>query len=240
MSGDDLDLQDLVTDNAETKTEAADASTEQVLEQVIDETEPQQEVTETPAPTIDTVTVDAFVTSHSSKLSGVTKANLTVPNIAAGKYNLFATVVEAGAEAEMFLMDDTDRLVLQEFNPDSVVVVKSGLIAKSGTRRTYVTKTNTTQFDLDGNSVPTVMRNIRKKSVSGEVKFDDTAKEDNSGRDLDYVKIKVKSIIPPLGSSVEEMTDKNDIRAAVITFMDSVKDINYLIKIEKQVLMACF
>jgi hypothetical protein len=198
---------------------------------------PPSQVIEPVQPALVTVSLHDFLETNRAKIVGRTRINLNIPAIPQGKYGLY--ISDDSQNAELFLIDDACNLRLENFVPDTIKIEKSGVVASCATRRVYVTKTNVVQFNLDQNGIPTLCRTIKKPNTSGEVGYTDESKEPNTNS-IDQIKILIKVVAPTLATKINEMTDLNDIKVAVLEFYTSVRDLNYLIKIDKQIFMACF
>jgi hypothetical protein len=196
-----------------------------------------EKVVEPTQPALAVVSLNQFLDANKAKLLGRVRLNLNIPTVPAGKYEIF--VSDAKQDADMFLISDANKLVLEAINPDSIRIETSGAIISNSTRRVYVMRNGTMQFDLDANGIPTSCRSIRKVASNGQVVYSDESKEAKT-HTLDEIKVQVKVVTPPIVSKIEQMTDAKDVLAAIKEFMAQVQDINYLIKIEKQLLMECF
>jgi len=198
---------------------------------------PPTQVIEPTQPALDTVSLHAFLEANRTKIVGRTKINLNLPSIPSGKYDLY--ISDDNQNADLYLLDDPINLKLENFQPDTIKIEKSGVVAASATRRVYATKTNVVQFEIGQNGIPTLCRTIKKPNAKGEVGYTDEAKETTTNT-LDQVKVLIKVVAPTLAPKINEMTELNDIKNAVMEFYAAVRDLNYLIKIDKSILMACF
>ena len=188
-------------------------------------------------PTLQTVSLHDFMEAHKDKIVNRVKINVNIPTIPDGKYDLYVT--DTDRDADLFLLDGPNTLMLEEFVPDAIKIEKSGVVISSATRRAYATKTNVLQFDLNSAGIPTLCRTIKRPNAKGEVGFSDEVKQNNT-HDLDQIKIIIKTVASPLSPKINEMTNIDDIKNSVMEFYTEVRDLNYLIKIEKQILMTCF
>jgi len=239
-----------VTENAET-TETGTVEETPTMEEApvtppVAETDGPNEEQGTPVETpVETTAVDtsnmrsldSFMREYHTKISNASIIDLsTMSGIPTGKHLLFKTSEEENASLIMF--DHPDQMWLDNVEPDSIKVEQSGIVIEQGTSRIYAGKSNLTSFQKDENGKIIGMTVISKSRDAAGVKTK-TEEVTSTDADLDATKLHVKSISARLYNNIKDMSSKDEIRTKVDEFMDKTKDINHLIKLDKDLKLAC-
>ena len=191
-------------------------------------------------PSVDTsniISLYDYIQKYNSKLLNCSNVNLTFNDVAVGKYLLFKTNVAQGELSELIFFEDCNCLYMDEFEPDSISVQNSGIIISSETKKAYVSKMNIISCDIkDG--FPTKMYKYKRCVKEIENIQCEVTEAEKKYNDLDSIKLKIKGICPRLYSVINETDDKALIKKEIATFVENVVDINYLVKINKELLMT--
>jgi hypothetical protein len=175
--------------------------------------------------------VHEFLMTYKDKIQNVDI--IDVPILPTGKYLMFKSKVEN----DIIFMEELEFLWVENINPVSIRVEKSGIIILHPMKRMYVSKTNTIIFSINGDKI------ISTQSLSKARKIDKlkvvTDTNNSTARDIESVKIHIRAVEQKLFNSVKGITSDQIMRSTIMEFMDKTKDINHLVKIEKQVMMAC-
>jgi hypothetical protein len=241
-----------VTEQASAPAEVAETVTEEVAETVEAPAEPAttesatigeaETITETatapeaPAePSIKTVSLSDYLVAHKDKIENATPINADFPSVPAGKHALFCT--NEAEDASIYKVDFPNKLHFEEVTPDSIIVENSGIIITAPGRRIYAGKTNVVQFDIENDS-PVKMSTFKKANpgVSPKVDVKELETVDMS---VDEIKLHIKKVSPRLDAAVKELTTKEELKTAAVTFLGEIRDLNHLIKINEQVMMKC-
>ena len=181
---------------------------------------------------IDTAT---FLTDYFKKISNAKNVPVKgIPTIPSGKYLLFVT--DADEDADMILIDTPNRLAFEKFDPENIVVEKSGIVAINNTCRTYVTKTNVIQYKVDDVGSPTSVTIFKKIGVnSANPKFE-TKDTESDTKSVAEIKLHIASVSTPLAKKVKELSTVDEIRKETVEFLGTIVDVNYLIKINNMMM----
>lgn len=152
-----------------------------------------------------------------------------------GKFMLFCT--SEAEDADLVLVERPNTLWMnRDIVPESIKVESSGIIIKTNNSRIYIGKNNVTKFDINDSKVVGMSVIGRAKTAeSVKVEIETVA---SSEKPVDEVKLHIKRISPRLYNIIKDMTTKDDIKNAIVTFMNKVYDLNHLIKIERELLLA--
>jgi len=187
------------------------------------------------APLTGYVNLFDYITQHRAKLTNAAIITMNFSRVPQGKYLVFCTSAEE--DAELILFDRPNTLWIERSAvPDSIKVESSGIIIKNANTRYYVGKNNVSKVELN-NAHVTRMATISRSKDADSVKVvnvDTTVQN----VDVDTIKLHVKKISPRLYNAVKDMTTKDQIRGGIEEFMTKVKDLNHLIKIEQELLLA--
>jgi len=244
----ELDINQLVENSEETPE-----TTEAVPEEAVEEAKPEEQAPEEPkeevkeeAPTVEEskeedenlvsveglTTVFDFVVKHEAKLVDCNRVELSIPDVPAKKFMLFKT-----NDNDMHLVRDCDSFYLKDFAPDKIIVEKSGIIAVSKDVKAFISKMNVMVFELANDEVQNLFKYKRCKNESENLICEVTQPEEFTDN-IDQIKMKIKANMPRLYNKVKEIEDKGELKNKVVEFIDGVSDLNYLIKIYKNVIMA--
>lgn len=232
------DVNESSADNTEQPVEQQPEENEAVVEEPAPVNEDSSEQQSESEPTLvqevadNTVSTFDYLNRNGNKISNSVASTLSHPSIPRGKYMLFATNDEE--DADLYLLENPDKLRFNDFEPTDIIVGKSGVIIKSDECRTYVGKTNVVQFNIEDGNV--VKMTIFKKNNTKITIFE---RDDSEEVELDAVKLYIKNISPRLDSVVKDMTTKEEIKNATLAFMDQLKDINHLIKLDSEIMLKC-
>jgi len=178
-----------------------------------------------------------YLNRHQDKIQNAAIANINgFSRVPATKYILFVTSEEDNAD--MVLFDKPNTLWMDpSIAPDSIKVESSGIVVKSTNQRYYIGKNNVTKVSLNNGHVAGIST-ISRSKTSGNVKVSED--EITVGTpDVDTIKLHVKKISPRLYNVIKDMTTKEEIKSGVEEFMTKIYDLNHLIKIERELLLAC-
>ena len=178
----------------------------------------------------------SFLKKFKDKIENCIGAELSFPSVPDGKYILFLTNEEE--DANMYLVESPAKLHFEDFEPDKILVEHSGVIATSNRFRTYIGKTNVIQFTIE-NGIPIKMSVIKKSTNSVDARVNVVEKEEND-MSVEELKLHIRKVSPRLEKLTSDLTDKDDIKNAIISFLDDVRDINHLIKINAEIMMIAF
>jgi len=155
--------------------------------------------------------------------------------IPAGKYMMFKTNEEE--DASIYMFESANTIWVPNNTPLSIRVESSGVIINYSDKRVYIGKSNVTVFDIvDGKIVRGLV--ISKADTAETIKINQLEVTVDASVDMNYLKLQVKSITPRLYNAIKDMTTKAEIRTEINVFSDKVKDINHLIKLDKDLILA--
>jgi len=178
-----------------------------------------------------------YLNRHQDKIQNAAIANISgFSRVPETKYILFVTNEEDNAD--MVLFDKPNTLWMDpSIVPDTIKVESSGIVVKSSDQRYYIGKNNVTKVALNNSHVAGISTISRSKtSASVKVTDDDITVQTP---DVDTIKLHVKKISPRLYNAIKDMTTKEEIKAGIEVFMTKIYDLNHLIKIERELLLAC-
>lgn len=182
------------------------------------------------------ITTYDFLSKNKAKITNCSGFGINgVPQIPEGKYMLF--VEKKDEDADLFMIENPNRLAFQDFDPAEITIVGSGIIATNSTSTLYVTKTNVIQFTMADNC-PQSMTTFKKMNVNGDVPKSNTEEKSGTAADLEAVKLYTQQASPKLYSQIEELESVADVKAKIIEFRKEIIDINHLVKIQKM-MMSC-
>jgi hypothetical protein len=222
---------------AETTSEpvAAEAPAIGEAEVISEEAAPATTTAASTQPAIKTVDLFQFLTDNKEKIENATTVAAKFPTIPEGKYALFITNEEE--DASMYKVDSPNKLHFEEVTPEKIIVENSGIIIFAENRRIYAGKTNVVQFDcVDGS--PVKMSTFKKANPGVAPKVDVKERVD-AEMGVDEIKLHIKKVSPRLDAAVKELTTKEELKAAAVSFLGEIRDLNHLIKINDQVMMTC-
>jgi hypothetical protein len=233
----DKNLNEMLDADDITDNEHEDAQTMVKKSEVVEEVAAEPQAAEAPVPDNPAwVNLYEYINANGDKLENAAITNISgftrVPN---GKYLLFCTRVDQ--DADLILFDRPSSLwVERAIQPQSIKVENSGLIIKSNNSRLYVGKNNVTKVILENGHVRS-METVSRAKSSGAVKV---SPEEVSVQqaDVETIKLHVKRISPRLYNVVKDMTTREEIKHGIEEFMGKIYDLNHLIKIEKELLLA--
>ena len=171
-------------------------------------------------------------------LSNVRFEPVSNPNLPANRYLLFVTTnSENDGNQTLFLVENGDRMYVEDFTPTKISVTKSGIFIKGADRRVYVGKTSTITFHTNDQGTP-IRKSVTKKSKNGNPV---TTSVDASGTEtsLDIIKVQAKKISQKLYNMIKEKDSRDEIRLVVLSFMDSVVDTLHLTRLDEELMMEC-
>lgn len=187
-------------------------------------------------PSITTTSLSEYLTTHKDKIENATPINANFPSVPEGKHALFVT--SETEDASIYKVDYPNKLHFEAIAPDSIIVENSGIIITAPGRRIYAGKTNVVQFNIENDS-PVKMLTFKKANPGVAPKVDVKDRVDAGEMSVDEIKLHIKKISPRLDAAVKELTTKEELKAAANTFLGEIRDLNHLIKINEQVMMAC-
>jgi len=177
-----------------------------------------------------------YLTTHRAKIANAAITNLAgFSRVPSGKYMMFCTNDEENAELVLFERPNT-LWMEQSIEPDSIKIENSGIIIKSNNCRFYVGKNNVSKVQIADGKVTGISVYSRSKSSDAVRVAQETVTQTQA--DVDTVKLHVKRVSPRLYNVVKDMTTKEEIKAGIQEFMNKIYDLNHLIKIEKELLLA--
>jgi len=183
------------------------------------------------------LTVYEMISKYSDRIKNAELVPLlaTTPaliNMNLNSYGLFKT--NHATDPVLYLMNNLDRLFIRSFVPVSIFVYKSGLVFKSFTYTGFVVKNNVMCFHLKS-GIPDKMTMYKRVKRNDKLKgiISEPIKEKI---DIERLKLEILKICPKI-NKIEYLTNVSDIREELLSFIDTVMDINYLIKIYKELLM---
>lgn len=177
-----------------------------------------------------------YITSHNDKLINASLTNISgFSRVPTGKYMLFVSNDET--DANLILFDRPNTMwVDSNIIPDSIKVENSGFVIKAPNSRLYVSKNNITNMSIVDDQVVQFSTVSRAKDVDSiKVVTNSDGREDTS---VDTIKLHVKRISPRLYNAVKDLTTHQEIKSEIVEFMNSIHDLNHLIKIEKELLYS--
>lgn len=178
-----------------------------------------------------------YLMTHRNKIQNATLVDLSgFVNVPAGKHMLFKTNDEQDASLIMF--DDPNQMWVDDAEPSSIKVEPSGIVIENTSSRIYAGKSNLTKFTKDAAGKIVGMFIINKAKTSAEAK-PEAESVTSSETDPESTKLHIKRISPRLYNMVKDLSDRAAIKAKVLEFMCKTKDINHLIKIDKELLLTC-
>jgi len=177
------------------------------------------------------VDVFTYMTAHKDKITNAKSIDVSFKTVPEGKYLLFLGTEEK--DANIYKIDTPNMLQLQ-FAEDatSITIYNSGVVIECDKQRSYIQKTNCTQFKLD-NGIPIEKKIISKKSSKNPVKV---IKINNTYDDVEQIKLLIKSTINTLYNKVKDISDINGIITEMKKFRPTKSDIQYQIKIDELML----
>lgn len=171
------------------------------------------------------------ITSNHSKLVNCKPLEVKEDNVPEGKYLFYSSNDQI--HGEIYQVHDPKELQLLNKDCDAIIVHSSGVVIKSSTHRTYIMKTNVIQYVLNDKGYPISRLTISKTPASGgdpsTKEYTKTTKVLNSDEKLKTV-LKKEAIT--LYNKIVDFQTVDSIKEEAIKFMDTKKDILYLIKIE--------
>lgn len=186
-------------------------------------------------PSIKTTNLHEYFITYKNKITNATPIGAKFEKVPVGKHALFVTNEED--DASIYKIDNPNKLHLENVEPQSIIVEHSGVIITAENHRIYVGKTNTVQFDLiDGSPVRMLTFKKANSDVAPKVDVVDRVEKE---MDVDVIKLHIKSVSPRLDTAVKDLKTKEEIKTATIAFLNEIRDINHLIKINESVMMEC-
>lgn len=229
MENKEVDLNEML--NTDSVTETGTEENEPIMN--IETAQPETENTEQVQ---DWVSLDSCVTENKEKIENASIIDVQKIGIGQGKYFLFKTKKEN--DADLVLFDKPSTLWINDKNVSQIKVKNSGLIIKTDTSRIYAGKNNVVKVMVNQDDHITKMTTISRSKKKDDVK-EEVENVETQDTDIDTTKLYIKKISPRLYSKVKDMTDKSEIKKSIYSYMDSVSDINHLIKLEKELLYTC-
>jgi len=234
------EVKNIDTPKEEPKTEAVDdpGTQEEVKKEEPKAENKKEEVKpeEPKVPLENIISVHDCIMKNIDKITNCSIVSLEVNDVYKNKYMMFKTNVSKDQKSDLIFFEDCDYLYLEDFVPTSIVVQKSGITILSDTKKAFVTKMNVISFTVE-NGLPTEMKKYKRCVKDAESLTCEVTKAEKQYSNVDEIKIKVKSVCPRLFSVIKDTTDVSEIKKEILTFADSVSDINYIIKINKELLM---
>jgi hypothetical protein len=155
-----------------------------------------------------------------------------VPN---GKHLLFKTLSDD--DCSLIMYNDPNKFWIPDEEPIQIRVEVSGIIIDNATSRVYIGKSNATVFNKLNDKIHD-MKIISKSASVDNIKIKNIEVE-TVDSNVDFIKLTVKSISAKLYNIIKDMNEVTEIKTAIVTFMSTVKDINHLIKLDKELMMQC-
>jgi len=228
---DSVPMSEAAPENTEAPAPVASEATPENTEEA---QEPVAETTEEP---VAMQSLNEFIGAHRDKIENATLVDLsTFSNIPTGKHIMFKTMDEDDASLIMF--DHPNQMWIEQSDPESIKVESSGIVIENATSRIYAGKSNMTKFNKDSDGKIIGMQVIGKSKTQDAVKVKSEEVE-SSETDVEATKLHVKRISARLYGLVMDSTDRTEIRTKVDEFMSRTKDVNHLIKIDKELLLTC-
>jgi hypothetical protein len=184
--------------------------------------------------TTNIVTVFDFILANENKLNKCAIVTSVFENAKQKEYILFRTIEEE-KQSNIFLFDGCSEMYLKNFIPDKITVQISGMIIESSIQKVFVSKTNVFQFELT-NNIPIILYKYKRCSKINKLTCE-TEKSNKKSMSLDIVKLKIRQVCPRLFNTIKELNSKEEIKNSLIEFIKDIVDLNYLIKIYKDLLL---
>lgn len=196
--------------------------------------------TVTAVPVVAANMVNLFEIMSTTTLPNAKYVKLSFDNIPLGKYLLIRTL--DADDGEVYLYDDITSCWMDKNhaeNIQSIRVLKSGIVVNCGTARYYFGNANIrVNVDTNGriSTIETISRNADVSKVN--IKPKEITRLQNLT--LDLAKLTMTATSAKMTKDFEgKVTDLEMARTRCFEFMAKTHDINYLIKIEIEVLAGC-
>jgi len=243
MSSFNLDLNEL-TDrkviSIEYKNKETTKKDIKIIQKELQENRQSEEVPEDNSESVkntkEMISVYDFIKLNIDKLSGCKILNMFFDGSKENEYILFQTIeVDKNIKSSVFLFDGCCDMWIKAFIPEKITVQVSGMIAESTTQKVFISKTNIFQFEIK-DQMPIVLYKFKRCTKVENL----TCEKENEKRKtmtIDIVKLKIKQVCPRLFNVIKEHEDKSLIKKDLMEFIDKTIDLNYLIKIYKDLLL---
>ena len=187
------------------------------------------------APAYNFVKVIDYLKKYAAKIENAKMVNLTFPSVPSDKYTLFLS--NDTSDANLVLFGDDDKMFIIDVEPTKIQVQNSGVIVASAASKVLIGKTNVVQFDVT-NGVVSKMYRIGKASKGWPKVTVTEGGLSKESKTVDMVLLAIKAISPVLYETVKDCKTYEEIRSGVNTFMNAVVDVNHLIKLNEEILLA--
>ena len=182
------------------------------------------------------VSLQEILTAHADKLVGCHQIDISgIPEAAEYNYLMYARDEEK--DKSLILIAHPDRIALYEsyiVNIQSIRVLESGVVIISDNARTYVNNSGTIHYEINADKKAVSRVNV-SKFKKGTASMSEAVKAPEPS-ELEAVKQMVKLNSIRMYPVIKDETEVAGFRAKALEFMDKIKDINHLIKIESEIL----
>lgn len=180
--------------------------------------------------------LENYIVTNKDKIQNASVINLDKMSIPKGKYFLFKT--NHPTDSELVLFKQPSTLWIQNIPAAEIKIKDSGIVIKTDNQRIYAGKNNIVNVSINSEGKVEKISTVSRAKTIKNIKEGIENIQKNEV-DIDTSKLYIKKASPRLYSKIKDMSDKNEIKKTIISYMNNIEDINHLIKLESELLCAC-